>query len=77
MLEQGRGGPKDAARAVPLYTEACERENAEACFNLGELHQFGLSGVAQDRVKAVALFKKACAIGLPPACENLEKLGER
>ncbi|MDR4464816.1 MAG: sel1 repeat family protein [Nitrospira sp.] len=60
----------EAANSSEQLKTACEKGDAEGCFNLGVMYDEG-TGVPQDVVQAVALFRKACDSELPEACINL------
>src|SRR3954469_8921726 len=53
-FEEGRGVPKDEARAAALYTKACDAGDALACVFLGLLFEDG-RGVGKDPARVLAL----------------------
>jgi len=65
---RGFGRPVDRARAIELYTSACEGGSSEGCWFLGRTHHFG-AGVPVDRQKAFAARLKACHFGSATACD--------
>jgi TPR repeat protein len=73
---EGRGVPRDRARAVRLYQDACDRGEMRACFKLGELHFYGLSG-ENTTYRATELFENACDGGDAAACAAVGWLAER
>ena len=62
--------PRDATRARALFDKACAGGNAQACSNLGLMHNNG-DGVPKDRARALGYLKQACDLGLPTACRVL------
>jgi TPR repeat protein len=54
----GRGVPKDVARAVELYQNAIAQGYTDAMFNLGWMYEHA-EGVAEDKAKAFALYMQA------------------
>jgi hypothetical protein len=67
--ENGWGAPPDRDRARTLYTDACDRSVAGACYSLGllDLRPPDPAGAA----RAARLFAKACDLGTAGACNNL------
>lgn len=70
---QGLGVAKDEARAVALYTKACNEGADSSCVYLGTLFERG-SMVGKDEARAAALFTKACDGGNPLGCRRLGNL---
>ena len=70
MYGKGDGVAQDYAKAVELFTKACDGGYAGGCFNLGFMYYKG-DGVAQDYAKAVELYTKACDGGSAGGCFNL------
>jgi hypothetical protein len=69
----GRGVPKDVARAVAIVTEGCSRNLPEPCGVLAFMHHRG-QGMAPDPAKAKRMYQKACRLGLEPACAQEKAL---
>ena len=61
---------KRYSEARPLFDEACNAGNGEACGWLANMHYAG-SGVAKDDSRAAAIYSKACDAGSPKGCTNL------
>ena len=62
LYEEGKGVPKDEAKAVELYTRAMNDEDnpeSQAMVNLGIMYLDGRGGLQKDEHKAVELFRKA------------------
>ena len=72
VYDMGLGVPKDAQRGNALLDQACERKNANACYNLGWVNE-----QRSEFARAVALYKQACDMNLPQGCVNLGVLHER
>ena len=72
LYQQGRGVPKDLARAAGLYQRAAELGNAEAQYNLGNLYLLG-EGVARDDDWAFTWFRAAARQGHALARHNVEE----
>jgi len=56
--------------------KACDRGNAQGCFNLGLMYTKG-QGVKQDDFKAKELFGKACDGEVARGCTNYSILNKR
>jgi hypothetical protein len=56
--------------AIPLFNRACSAREADACYYLGVMSEFG-HGVAQDFSRERELYLKACQAGNRPACNDL------
>lgn len=68
MYKDGKGAPKDPARARPLLEKGCDGGQLAACAGAGEI----LYHVApKDPAKALTLFQKACDGGEPVGCVDL------
>ena len=67
----GEGVPKDATKAVELFTESAEQGNIDAQNNLGVIYLMG-KGVEQSTDKAIEWFEKAAEQGNEDAIKNLE-----
>jgi len=59
MLEEGKGGASDPAKAAKLYEDACGRGSSDGCLSAGELAEAG-KGQPKDRAKASKLYAKGC-----------------
>jgi len=55
--------------ANKLYKKACDGGNAQGCFNLGNLYNYG-QGVKQNSSTAAKLYKKACDGGDKLGCQT-------
>jgi hypothetical protein len=64
---------KRYSEAIPLLSQACKGRNANACYYLGVMFEFG-QGVAQDFNRARNLYVDACNAGNQAACSNLSIL---
>ncbi|MGP8251147.1 MAG: superinfection immunity protein [Terracidiphilus sp.] len=53
--------------AIPLFNQACNSGNADSCYHLGLIYDFG-QGVTQDFSRAEALYSKSCNAGNGAAC---------
>ncbi len=60
----GGGVPRDEARAMTSYREACRIGSGAACGELGRI----LSPEAERRDEALALLERGCALDDPQAC---------
>jgi TPR repeat protein len=58
---------KDLQQARAVWQDACDRNHAMSCSNLGVMSHLG-DGVAQDDAKAAGYMKRACELGLTSAC---------
>lgn len=65
--------PRDVARAISLYEQACERDDRDACFIGGRLLAAG-EGLPRDADRALRLFHKACGEGMGMACSRAAQL---
>ena len=75
MLEQGRGGKKDAAQAVQLYEQAADRSRW-AQFKLGIMYSQG-QGVPTNEAKALQWWQKSADGGNGKAQNNLGVMYDR
>jgi TPR repeat protein len=67
-LERGQPTrPKEAAKAISLYDDACARKDGEACLHEGVLLSEGRL-VAADASRAIARLVRACDLGLAGGC---------
>ncbi len=66
MLFDGRGVPKDLAKAASLFRDAAGKGNVIAENALGYLYDKGI-GVAQDTALSLSWYRKAAAQGAPTA----------
>jgi len=64
---------KRYADAIPLFNRACTAREADACYYLGVMSEFG-HGVVQDLSRERELYLKACQAGNRPACSDLDIL---
>jgi TPR repeat protein len=60
--------PKDPARAVALFKQACDGDDAIGCSRLANAYAHG-RGVAVDEARAVALYGRSIAL-LTPSCDK-------
>ncbi len=74
-LYEGRGLPKDEAKAAEWFLKAAEQQNLPAMNALGHVLEFG-QGVAKDEKKAVEWYTKAAKLGYAPAQQNLAECYE-
>jgi TPR repeat protein len=78
---EGKGVPKDPARAAELYRRACfttgryAGREVDACVTLGDMLDKG-DGISRDAVRATALYAGACAVGAK-TCESVADRLER
>ncbi len=70
MYSEGKGAPRDYAKAVGWWRKAAEQGYAKAQYNLGVMYDEGL-GVPQDYAEAVKLYRKAAEQGDAVAQGNL------
>ncbi len=66
----GRGVPKDRARAHELHRKACDGGDAWGCHNLGKQYLEG-EVVARDQAMGASLLQKACDGGIAESCNRL------
>jgi len=71
IYTDGRGVPKDEAKAVHWYEKAAEQGYANAQNNLGNMYTDG-RGVPKDDAKAVQWYQKAAEQGHTDAQKNLD-----
>ena len=77
MYERGKGVVKDSARAIQLFTKACEGGDVRnGCASLGYQYQWGW-GVPKDERRAAPLLKQACDADNALACGSLGLLYAR
>ncbi|MBU1653471.1 MAG: sel1 repeat family protein [Gammaproteobacteria bacterium] len=60
----------DKRQARQLYAKACDKGDANGCFNLGNMHYKGEGGPVNER-QARQLLAKACDKGDAGGCFNL------
>ncbi|HEY6461506.1 MAG TPA: hypothetical protein VIY73_15170, partial [Polyangiaceae bacterium] len=72
-FRDGNGGPRDEARALQLFGEACESGLAKACGDLGAMFADGV-GVPKDAARAAPLFQRACDGADYVACSRLGEM---
>jgi len=58
------------SQVASYFARACEGQNAEGCFELGDLYSRG-QGVSADTARAAGLYQQACSLGNKPACQAL------
>ncbi|HEX8302073.1 hypothetical protein [Sphingomonas sp.] len=63
----GKGAPKDVAKAVSFYRKAAKFDHPSAQFALAQILDEGDEGVAKDRKEALALYSRASLNGHPGA----------
>ena len=73
FLENGHGGPKDAARAVDFYRRAAERGLKEAQYNYGLMLAQG-RGTGRDVRAAIPWLERAALAGMTQAALSLAEL---
>lgn len=52
-----------------FWAKACDNGNAEGCYNLGMMYDYG-DGVNEDRHTASSFYIQACDLGNDLACEE-------
>jgi TPR repeat protein len=72
--ELGQGVPANIAKAVELYTKACEL-NPTQCALLGDCHLRG-TGVQKSKPKAKELYGRACKAGNPDGCQAVQAIDQ-
>jgi hypothetical protein len=70
-------GAKDLAEALKWFRRAADNGYPDAQFHLGEAYNWGVLGVAPDRVEAMAWYGRAAAQGHAGAAFAREQLGAR
>jgi TPR repeat protein len=75
QYEFGHAGPRDAARAFPLYERACKLGLPGGCFNAAVLLEAG-NAIAQDTRRAAQLYAQVCLSGSKTACSRAAALTE-
>jgi TPR repeat protein len=70
MASLGKGGSADMARAVTLYTKACNGGEAASCNALGDIYDAGASGVGKNPVSAEIFYRRGCHRGSAESCVN-------
>lgn len=70
LYQEGRGVPRDAARAAMLYEQAAALGNADAQYNLGNMYLLG-EGVPQDDDWAFTYYREAAKQGHAMAQRNV------
>jgi len=73
----GRGVPKNAARAVSYWQQAADKGYCAAKRALAGVLRNGTRGVARDQKKALALFHEAHELGCPIAAYDLGEIYEK
>jgi TPR repeat protein len=57
------------AEAVPLFANACDRQDADSCDYLGWMNEYH-QGLDENDTRAIWLFDRGCGLGSMPACNN-------
>jgi TPR repeat protein/serine/threonine protein kinase len=57
------------AEAVPLFTSACDRQDADSCDYLGWMNEYH-QGLDENDTRAIALFDRGCGLSSMAACNN-------
>jgi uncharacterized protein len=58
---------QDDARAVALFTKACDGGDGAGCFMLGTMFRLG-EGVRKDAASAASAYARGCALGDAACC---------
>lgn len=74
-LVDGRGVPRDPAKAAALLAQGCDLDLGQPCAVLAFMHQRG-QGIPADLARAQALYAKACKLGLEAACRQTKAMGQ-
>ena len=74
MYANGEAVNVDYQQAVYWFRKSADQKFAPAMHRLGELHYFGMGGLARDEVTAARLFEAAAQQGDADACMNLAML---
>lgn len=69
VFRNHRHAGRNRAITADRYLQACERGTAEACNELGFLHETG-RGVRRDAERAASLYRQACEGGSVTGCSN-------
>lgn len=78
LYGEGRGVPRDEARAADLYRRAAERGDRFGQFNLAGMIDRAAGGLGRDVTAAIKWFRRAANNGMPEAAHRLaELLAER
>lgn len=64
---------KRYTEAIPLFDQTCAAGNANSCYRIGLIYDFG-AGVAQDLNRAELFYSKSCNAGNGTACYHLGTL---
>jgi TonB family protein len=76
MHFRGQDAARDDARAAALFRQACDRNHAGGCFNLGFAYASG-RGVAKDESRAVVLYQRACDGAIGDGCTRAASMYEQ
>ncbi|MEJ2385060.1 MAG: tetratricopeptide repeat protein [Xanthomonadales bacterium] len=71
MYANGESVNVDYQQAVYWFRKSADQRFAPAQLRLGEMHYFGMGGLARDPRTAARLFESAAEQGDPDACLNL------
>jgi len=77
MHQNAQGCEVDDQKTLELYTQASQKKQPYALFNLGILYANGLGGVEHDLFKAHELFMEAATREVPPAMYEVALMLER
>lgn len=64
---------KDYAKAYPVLKKECNKDNANSCYKLGKMNEFGL-GTGISYSYAYKYYKKSCDLNNKEACGELGKM---
>ena len=70
QLLEGQGVGKNVARAVTLFTKACDGGFAGGCGVLGMLFEGDLYA-RKDAARAARAYARGCALGDPESCAKV------
>jgi TPR repeat protein/tRNA A-37 threonylcarbamoyl transferase component Bud32 len=70
LVRDGKGGPRDLARAASLLARACSDNEPLACEASGDLYVSGR--ISLDLARSRSAYEQACTAGLERACLGVE-----
>ena len=73
MYYKGQGVMQDYKTAIKLFKKACDKGDAQGCYNLGVMYANGY-GVRQNYKTAKEFLGEACDMGLQVGCDGYAKL---